>query len=121
MLARQIEEKGYQVMKVEKQLKITNRFHKLLQPYLIEKLGQFIGYGKLKNWILYARQRVTVLCALKMAAIVGTILMLINYGKELLFAQLTILNWIPIGLTYFVPYSVSSYSSVEVFRRQHEQ
>jgi len=120
-LVRQIEEKGYQVMKVEKQLTITNRLHKLIQPYLIEKLGQFIDHDKLKNWISYARQRAIVLCALKMAAIVGTILMFINHGEELLFAQLTTLDWIQIGLTYLVPYSVSTYSSVEAVKRHHEQ
>jgi len=120
-LVRQIEEKGYQVMKVEKPHTLTNSWHKLMQNFSIEKVVQLIDQDKLKDWLLYARQRDIVLCALKMAAIVGTILMLINHGEELLFAQLTTLDWIEIGLTYLVPYSVSTYSSVETVKRHHEQ
>jgi hypothetical protein len=78
-----------------------------------------IDMDKLKSWFLCARQPDIVLCALKMAAIVGTILMIINHGDELWLGQLTALHWIQIGLTYLVPYSVSTYSSVEIFRKHH--
>lgn len=82
-LIHHLEEKGYQIMKVEKQTTISNRLHTLTQYLSIEKLGQSIDQDKLKDWLVYAKQRDIVLCALKMAAIVGTILMLINHGEEL--------------------------------------
>lgn len=53
--------------------------------------------------------QVTVARALKVSAVVGTILVVINQGDILLSG-----NWPPlwkIGLTYLVPYSVSSYST----------
>jgi len=61
-LIRQIEEKGYQVMKVEKPQTLTNSWHKLMQNFSIEKLVQTIDQDKLKDWLLYARQRDIVLC-----------------------------------------------------------
>lgn len=78
-----------------------------------------IDMDKLKSWLLCARQTDIVLCALKMATIVGTILMIINHGDVLWLGQLTGLDWIQIGLTYLVPYSVSTYSSVEIYRKHH--
>jgi copper chaperone CopZ len=116
-----IEAKGYQVMKVEEQSTISNRLQALIQYFSIEKFVQSIDQDKLKDWLDYARQRDIVLCALKMAAIVGTILMLINHGEELFFSTLTTLDWVQIGLTYLVPYCVSTYSSVETARRHREQ
>ncbi len=93
----------------------------LIQRYSIAQFVQSIDLNELKSWLIYARQYDIVRCAIKMAVIVGTILMLINHGEELWLDQLTTLDWIQIGLTYLVPYSVSTYSSVELFRRHHEQ
>ena len=44
------------------------------------------------------------------ALVVGTVLNLINQG-DALFGPAHI-NWIKIGLTYFVPYAVSTYGAV---------
>ena len=44
------------------------------------------------------------------ALVVGTILNLINQGDALLGPAQT--NWIKIGLTYLVPYAVSTYGAV---------
>lgn len=44
------------------------------------------------------------------ALIVGTVLNLINQGDALL--ALASVNWLKIGLTYLVPYAVSTYGAV---------
>jgi hypothetical protein len=44
------------------------------------------------------------------ALVVGTILNLINQGDALLGP--TQINWIKIGLTYLVPYAVSTYGAI---------
>ncbi len=56
-----------------------------------------------------ALERDTVVRALKVACVVGTLLILINQGDALLAGQ-----WPPLWkilLTYCVPYSVSTYSA----------
>lgn len=54
--------------------------------------------------------------ALIVAAIVGTILLAINQGDVLLAGQLSTLVAVKIGLTYVVPFSVSTYSSLAASR-----
>lgn len=48
--------------------------------------------------------------SLLVALVVGSILNLINQGDALL--GLTSINWLKIGLTYLVPYAVSTYGAV---------
>jgi hypothetical protein len=54
--------------------------------------------------------------ATKVALVVGTILMVINQGDVLLSGHLTALVAAKIGLTYVIPYSVSSYSALAANR-----
>ncbi|MEM7468982.1 MAG: nitrate/nitrite transporter NrtS [Pseudomonadota bacterium] len=49
--------------------------------------------------------------SLKIAAVVGTILVAINYGDKFYPLQLTSADWIKMALTYCVPYCVSTYSA----------
>ncbi len=56
-------------------------------------------------WML----RATVIRAIKVAAVVGTLLTAINQGDVILMGE-SLSIW-KVGLTYLVPYSVSSYSS----------
>lgn len=51
--------------------------------------------------------------AIKVALVVGSILMLINHGDVILNNGLSIKEFIKITLTYLVPYCVSTYSSTE--------
>jgi Mg/Co/Ni transporter MgtE len=51
--------------------------------------------------------------ALKVSLVVGTVLALINYWDA---PALTANEWIKIGLTYLVPYCVSTYSSVRAIQ-----
>ena len=49
--------------------------------------------------------------ALKVSLIVGTTLNLINQGEALIALDITNLNFIKLGLTYLVPYGVTTYTA----------
>jgi len=76
-------------------------------------------FNKLKNWLSCAVRRDIVHYSTKMAIFVGTLLMLINHGDTLWLGQLSKRDYFKIGLTYLVPYLVSTWSSVDTFRRHH--
>ncbi|WED29498.1 nitrate/nitrite transporter NrtS [Vibrio sp. DW001] len=50
--------------------------------------------------------------SLKVSAVVGTILMMINHGEALLMGNIDTQRAIKIALSYCVPYLVSTYSAV---------
>ena len=50
---------------------------------------------------------------LKVAIIVGITLNLINQGDQLCIGNLEQVNWVKFGLTFIVPYFVSTYSSAQ--------
>ncbi|MFT7404638.1 nitrate/nitrite transporter NrtS [Zhongshania sp.] len=52
--------------------------------------------------------------ALKVCLLVGTILALINHGSAIFNLSLSTQNILQIILSYLVPYSVSTYSSVKI-------
>ena len=62
------------------------------------------------HWWTLARHAGFVTRSLKLAAVVGTILVLINYGDRL--GVLTGRDLLKICLTYLVPYCVSTYACV---------
>ena len=65
-----------------------------------------------------ARRPSVVQRATKIALIVGTVLAIINHGDRLLILSISFGDLINIVLTYFVPYSVSTYSSVQALRER---
>ncbi|MEL6449785.1 MAG: nitrate/nitrite transporter NrtS [Pseudomonadota bacterium] len=72
-------------------------------------------------WTL-ARDRSVVLRAVKIAAIVGTIIAVINHGDAIAMGRMTGVAWLKCALTFLVPYAVSTYSSVMAVRdRLHRQ
>ncbi len=65
------------------------------------------------TWIQVATRREIVSRSLRVAVIVGTILVAINQGDALITREFTPdLVW-KIPLTYLVPFSVSTYASVD--------
>lgn len=91
----------------------------------------------MKAWLNMALGREIRNCSLKIAAFVGTLLLLINYGDTLFECGLRLDEWrdgritlqnvigkdlgrtelIKIALTYCVPYCVSTYTSVQSYMR----
>ena len=64
-------------------------------------------------WLLnVVFERKTLIRAIFVALIVGVILNLINQGDNLIHLQFNSINYTKLLLTFFVPYSVSTYSSV---------
>ena len=57
-------------------------------------------------------RRDIVVRSLRVAALVGTILVLINHGEALFAGQLTTAIAVRILLTYCVPYAVATYAGV---------
>lgn len=67
-------------------------------------------------WV--ARQPSVVWRAIKISAIVGVILAVINHGDKLITFSLTSIDLIKILLTFGVPYCVSTFSSVLAIRER---
>jgi hypothetical protein len=75
---------------------------------------------QLKNWISIATRGDVTIRSLKVAAIVGTVLVAINQGDAIVSGMHTgELMW-KIPMTYLVPYLVSTYASVSAIAK-HEQ
>lgn len=56
--------------------------------------------------------------SLRVSAVVGTLLFLINYGDRLLAGGLVAADALKIGLTYLVPYGVATWSAVRALRER---
>ena len=63
-------------------------------------------------WLLLATEKAVVRRALRVAGVVGTILIVINHGAALIAGDVTVHRLAQIVLTLLVPYCVSTYSSV---------
>jgi hypothetical protein len=68
------------------------------------------------EWLRLACDRAVVRRALRTAVIVGTILTAINHGSALLAGDVDAVRIFRILLTVFVPYAVSTTSSVAALR-----
>lgn len=68
------------------------------------------------EWLAVASRRDVVRRALIVAAVVGTILITINHADALWRGDISSKRVWQMGLTYLVPYCVSTYSSVSALR-----
>ncbi len=66
----------------------------------------------MKQWICAATRREVVLRSLRVALVVGTILVAINYTDRWLRGDLTPFDVFKMALTFLVPYCVSTYACV---------
>ena len=58
--------------------------------------------------------------ASRLALIVGPVIGLINHGDKILNATMEFVDWSKFGLTFIVPYCVSTWSSVMALRERGE-
>lgn len=72
----------------------------------------------MKRWFSLAARRDIILSSLKVCAVVGTILVTINYSDRILAGTLADIDYFKMLLTYCVPYCVSTYASVSVVIRE---
>lgn len=73
----------------------------------------------MRAWLKIALQRGIVLRGLKVAAVVGTLLVAINQGDLIISGQLDASAVWKIPLTYLVPYCVATYGAVSALRARH--
>lgn len=66
----------------------------------------------MKEWLIIAFGKEVVVRGLKVAGIVGTILVAVNQGDAILGGGMTAAVAWKIPMTYLVPYCVSTYSGV---------
>ena len=68
------------------------------------------------SFVSLAVRRDVVVRASRTAAVVGTLLMLINHGDALLAGLIDVERLLKIALTFAVPYGVATYASVQALR-----
>lgn len=68
-----------------------------------------------------ATDKTVVLRAARIALIVGTVLAFINHWERLIGGTVDGPTFLKIVLTFFVPYSVSTYSSVQAVREKMQK
>lgn len=66
----------------------------------------------MSSWCAIAFAPTTVRRSLRVAMVVGSILVAINYGDRIIAGTLGPLEFAKIGLTYCVPYCVATYAAV---------
>ena len=72
-------------------------------------------------WLRVATERSIVLGALRVAAVVGALLVAINHGDRLLAGTLTSTDWFRIALTCLVPYGVATFAATNATLRQRRR
>jgi hypothetical protein len=85
---------------------------------MIRLLLSLAGIGRII--ITYGLERDTLICSLKTALLVGSILGLINHGPALVTGHFTTAQLAPLLLTYLVPFSVATYGQIQG-KRQRDQ
>jgi hypothetical protein len=63
-----------------------------------------------------ARRGDVVQRSLRVALVVGTLLVLINHGDRIVSGLMMPADWLKVALTYLVPYGVSTWASVSAIR-----
>ncbi len=76
------------------------------------------GNAERPSWVAIMVAPATVRRSLRVAAVVGSILVAINYGSRILAGALEAADFARIGLTYCVPYCVATYAAVSALRGQ---
>jgi len=69
-----------------------------------------------RSWLATAREPAVVRRSARVAAVVGTLLVAINYGDRALAGDLGPADWAKMFLTYLVPYGVATYAAVQAIR-----
>ena len=72
-----------------------------------------------QSFFAIAASRDVVIRALKVAALVGTILAVINHAEKIMVMSLSATDWFKVVLTYLVPYGVSTWSAVSAIKASH--
>lgn len=69
-----------------------------------------------ESFLTLALSRLVVMRALKVAILIGSILVLINHGEKIMVMTISPKDCLKMILTYLVPYGVSTWSAVMAIR-----
>ena len=69
-----------------------------------------------RSWLAVASRPAILKRGVKVGLLVGTILAFINHGDKILSMTLDANSMLKIGLTYLVPFGVSTWASVQTVR-----
>lgn len=69
--------------------------------------------SKVNQWLEIITRKDIIKRSINISLCVGTVLALLNHGDKLLINQITSSDVCKIIITYFVPFSVSTYSSLQ--------
>ncbi len=72
------------------------------------------------SWIHAALQPGVVRRSLRVAGLVGTLLVSIKYADRALAGTLVPGDWLKMALTYLVPYGVATYAAVQAIRAERQ-
>ena len=73
-------------------------------------------HGRGDGWIEVALRPEILKRGIKVGLLVGTVLALINHGEKILTMTMDLESLVQVGLTYLVPFGVSTWSSVQTAR-----
>jgi hypothetical protein len=75
----------------------------------------------MNDFLKYALMPSTVKRAFKVALIITPILTVFNHYQEIRELSIGGVFWLQVGLTFLVPYCVSTYSSAQAAREEHSK
>ena len=75
----------------------------------------------LRGYLASLRDPEFVYTGLKTAAIVGSLLVIINHGLAILRGEMTVDRWISVSITYLMPYLVNVYGQYSYRRKLASQ
>lgn len=73
------------------------------------------------SWLATAFRPEIVRRSLRIASVVGSVLVAINYADRYLAGTLVVVDGIKMGFTFLVPYCVSTYAAVEALRKDRSR
>jgi len=69
-----------------------------------------------ENWLHTAMRPEVMRRSRRLALLVGTILILVNYADRVVTGAIVPMDYVKMLMTYFVPYGVTTYASVSAIR-----
>ena len=75
----------------------------------------------MSQFLKYCMQRSTVVRAIKVGFVITPILTVINHFQEIAALEMGLGFWLQVGMTFVVPYCVSTYSSAMAAGEEHNR
>lgn len=77
--------------------------------------------AQMREFLKYALMASTVKRALRVALVITPVLTVFNHFQEIQELRMAGAFWLQVGLTFMVPYCVSTFSSAQAAREEHNK